>query len=171
MRLRKNHESVKWLRVHLFTLFGVARHSARSVQALRPVVLSCLGAVTLSEKKDNDKAASYFSHALKQGAEEPTNYQNLASALENLGRHPEAEAVLECGIAAYPYSGAVVARLAQLYFNDGQAWRAQVVIQQYRKLFPEDPAVRDALKQFDSEGNAVDPLAAPHRSPSIWPPK
>lgn len=136
-----------------------------------PVVLSCLGAVTLSEKKDNAKAASYFSHALKQGAEEPTTYQNLASALENLGRHQEAEAVLERGIAAYPYSGALVARLAQQYFNDGQAWRAQVVIQQYRKLFPEDPAVRDALKQFDSQGNAVDPLAAPNRSPSIWPPK
>jgi hypothetical protein len=136
-----------------------------------PVVLGCLGAVTLSEKKDNAKAAGYFSHALKLGSEEPTTYLNLASATENLGRHQEAEAVLERGVAAYPYSGLLVARLAQQYFNDGQAWRARVLIQQYRKLFPEDPTVRDALKQFDSLGNAVDLAATPSRGTWAGPPK
>jgi hypothetical protein len=137
-----------------------------------PVVLTCLGTVTLVEKKDNAKAAGYFSHALTLGSEEPTTYLNLASATENLGRHQEAEAILERGVAAYPYSGPLVARLAQQYFNDGQAWRARVLIQQYSKLFPEDPTVRDALKQFNNMGNSADFLSAPTRnSPSIWPSK
>jgi hypothetical protein len=136
-----------------------------------PVVLACLGTVTLSGKKDNAKAAGYFSHALKLGSEEPSTYLNLANAQENLGRHQEAEATLERGVAAYPYSGPLVTRLAQQYFNDGQAWRARVLIQQYQKLFPEDLTVRDALQQFDSLGNAVDPLAAPNRNLSIFPPK
>jgi predicted Zn-dependent protease len=75
-------------------------------------------------------------------------------------------------VAAYPYSGSLVARLAQQYFNDGQAWRARVVIQQYSKLFPEDPTVRDALKQFDSQGNSTGSLSAPSpNNPSIWPSK
>jgi hypothetical protein len=134
-----------------------------------PVVLSCLGAVMLGEKKDNAKAAGYFSHALKLGAEEPTTFLNLASAQENLGHHQEAEATLERGTAAYPYSGPLVARLAQQYFNDGQAWRARVVMQQYGKLFPEDPTVRDALKPFDNLANPTDPLAAPNRDPGIFP--
>ena len=136
-----------------------------------PVVLGCLGAVTLSGKKDNAKAASYFSQALKLGAEEPTTYQNLAVALEGLGHHQEAEAVLERGIAAYPYSGPLVARLAQQYFSDGQAWRARVLIQQYRKLFPEDPMVRDALKQFDNPGSAIGSSDTPSRSTSVGLPK
>jgi len=119
-----------------------------------PVVLTCLGAVALSEKKDNLKAAGYYSRALKLGSEEPTTYLNLASALENLERHQEAEAVLERGIAAYPYSGQLVARLAQQYFHDGQTWRASVVVHQYRKLFPEDPRVREALKEIENSGSA-----------------
>jgi len=132
-----------------------------------PVVLSCLGAVTLSAKTDNAKAAGYFSRALKLGAEEPTTYQNLAASLENLGRHQEAEAVLERGVAAYPYSGPLVARLAQQYYNDGQAWRARVIIQQYRKLFPEDIIVRDALKQFEKPGNPDELSSAPGRGAPV----
>jgi hypothetical protein len=60
-----------------------------------PQVLNALGAVALAEKKDNAKAADYFERALKQGSEEPTTFLNLATALQNLGRAQEAEAVLE----------------------------------------------------------------------------
>ena len=72
-----------------------------------PVVLNCLGVVALAEKKDNANAADYFSRAMKQRSEEPTTYLNLARALENQGRHQEAEWTLESGVAAYPYSGAL----------------------------------------------------------------
>lgn len=113
-----------------------------------PVVLTCLGAVALSGKKDNAKAAGYFSRALQHGSEEPSTYINLATALENMGRHQEAEATLERGVAAYPYWGPLVARLAQQYENDGQDWRARVLIQQYGKDFAEDPTVREALQQM-----------------------
>jgi hypothetical protein len=133
-----------------------------------PVVLTCLGTVTLSGKKDNAKAADYFSRALNLGSEDPTTYLNLATALENLGRHQEAESVLESGVAAYPYWGPLVARLAQQYLNDGQTWRASVVVHQYRKLFPEDPIVRDALQP---SANAAQLQATPARVPPTAPPR
>jgi predicted Zn-dependent protease len=136
-----------------------------------PVVLTCLGAMALTEKKDNAKAFDYFSHALKLGSEEPTTYLNLAVALENLGRHQEAEAVLERGVAAYPCSGLLVARLAQQYFSDGQTWRASVVVHQYSKVFPEDAMVREALKQMEGTGNAAGFSTLPNRNGAVGPPK
>jgi Tetratricopeptide repeat len=132
------------------------------------VVLTCLGAVALSDKKDNAKAADYFSRALKLGSEDPTTYLNLATALENLGRHQEAESVLERGVAAYPYWAPLVARLAQQYLNDGQTWRASVVVHQYRKLFPEDPLVRDALQP---SANPAGLQPTPARLPATAPPR
>jgi hypothetical protein len=122
-----------------------------------PQVLNALGAVALAEKKDNAKAADYFQRALKQGSDEPTTFLNLATALENLGRTQEAGVVLERGVAAYPYSGPLVAMLARQYFAEGQAWRAQKLIQQYRALFPEDPLVRMAQKQIEHPRNSVEP--------------
>jgi hypothetical protein len=136
-----------------------------------PVVLNCLGAVALSEKKDNVKAAAFFSRALKLGSEEPTTYLNLATALENLGDNHGAEAVLERGVGAYPHSGPLVASLAQQYFNNGQTWRALDVVRRYRKFFPEDPTVREALKQMERLGNDGGFSAAPSRNASVGPPK
>jgi hypothetical protein len=118
-----------------------------------PLVLNYLGAIALVEKKDNGLAADYFSRALKLGAEDPVTYLNLATSLHNVGRDQEAEAVLERGVASYPNSGKLVARLAIDYASDGQGWRALTLIRQYRKLFPEDTTVRDALKQIDGAGN------------------
>ncbi len=118
-----------------------------------PMVLNYLGAIALVEKKNNVKAADYFSRALKLGSEDPATFLNLATALHNMGRYPEAESVLERGIAAYPNSGQLVARLAIDYSIDGQGWRAHSILKQYRKLFPEDAAVRDALKQIDGADN------------------
>jgi hypothetical protein len=135
-----------------------------------PLVLSYLGAVALSQKKDNAKAADYFSRALKLGSVEPTTFLDLATALANLGRGQEAEAVLERGVAAYPYSGPLIARLAQQYGADGQSWRAHTVAQQYRKLFPEDLLVREALKQLDGQGGVGDSSAAA-RGTSVSVPK
>jgi predicted Zn-dependent protease len=126
-----------------------------------PQVLNALGAVALVEKKDNSKAADYFERALKQGSEEPTTYLNLATALENLGRQGEAEVVLERGVAAYPYSGPLVAMLAQQYQAEGETWRAQKLIQQYRALFPEDAVVRAAQMQIENPRNGVDPARNP----------
>ena len=100
-----------------------------------------------------------------------TTYQNLAVALESLGQHQQAESVLERGTSVYPYSGPLVARLAQQYFNDGQAWRARIVMQQYRKLFPEDPTVGAALKQFENPRGAANLSAVPSRGIPVWIPK
>jgi hypothetical protein len=122
-----------------------------------PVVLNYLGAIALVEKKDNARAADYFSRALKLGSEDPATYLNLATALHNMQRFQEAESVLERGIAAYPLSGQLVARLAIDYSSDGQEWRARTLIKQYRKLFPEDTAVRDALKQIDGAEHNSEP--------------
>ena len=123
-----------------------------------PVVLNYLGAIALVEKKDNSEAADYFSRALRLGSEDPTTYLNLATALYNMGRYAEANSVLERGIASYPYSGQLVARLAIDYASNGQEWRAQTIIKQYRKLFPEDTTVRDALTLIEgTEHNAEPP--------------
>jgi hypothetical protein len=122
-----------------------------------PVLLNYLGAIALVEKKNNSKAADYFARALKLGSEYPTTYLNLATALYNMGRNTEAESVLERGIAAYPSSGQLVARLAIDYFGDGQEWRARTIIKQYRKLFPEDTRVRDALALMDGADHNAEP--------------
>jgi hypothetical protein len=126
-----------------------------------PQVLNALGAVALAEKKDNAKAADYFERALKQGSQEPTTFLNLATALDNLGRTQEAEVVLEQGVAAYPYSGLLVAMLARQYSASNQTWRAEKLIQQYRALFPEDPLVRSAQKQIEHPRNSVEARQTP----------
>jgi hypothetical protein len=135
-----------------------------------PTVLNSLGAVALAQQKDNAKAADDFARALKQGSKEPTTFLNLATALENLGRAQDAEAVLERGVAAYPYSGPLVARLAQRYFIDGQTSRARNLVQQYRALFPEDVLLRGVQRQMDAAGSAGD-SAAPSRENPVAPPR
>ena len=122
-----------------------------------PTVLNSLGAVELAQKKDNAKAAEDFARALKLGSEEPTTFLNLATALENLGRANEARAVLERGVAAYPYSGPLVAQLARNYAAGGEAWRARAVVERYRALFPEDPALRDVERYLDEAGGLGNP--------------
>jgi hypothetical protein len=134
-----------------------------------PVVLNSLGAVELAQKKNNARAADYFARALKQGSEEPTTFLNLATALENLGRTDEAEAVLERGVAAYPYSGSLVSQLARQYLINGQVWRARRLVQDYRVLFPEDPALRDVQERLDGAGSA-DMLNVPNGASTGMPP-
>jgi hypothetical protein len=77
--------------------------------------------------------------------------------LENQGNTAQAEDVLARGVAAYPYSGALVARLALRYAADGKAWKGLLVVEQYRKVFPEDPAVRLAQQRIDAGSNTVTP--------------
>jgi hypothetical protein len=129
-----------------------------------PHVLNALGAYELAEKKDNAQAAGYFSRSLDLGSEDPSTFLNLATALENEGKAQQAEEVLERGVDTYPYSGALVARLALRYTANGKAWRAENVIRQYRKAFPEDPAVRKALQKIDAgsiPGNGAPSVFAP----------
>jgi hypothetical protein len=133
-------------------------------------VLASLGAVELAQKKDNAKAAQYFARALKNGSEEPIAFLNLATALGNLGRGQQAESVLEKGLAAYPYSGQLTARLAQQYAMDGQVGRARKLVAQYRKIFPEDLAVREVETHLEGTGNA-EPSMAPGRSTEVAPPR
>ncbi len=120
-----------------------------------PQVLNSLGAVELAQKKDNAKAAEDFSRALKMGSEEPTTYLNLATALQNLGQSQQAEEVLTRGVAAYPYSGPLVARLAQANFLAGKAWQARNLVQQYRLLFPEDPVLRALQGRIEGPGSGA----------------
>ena len=134
-----------------------------------PTVLNSLGAVALEQQKDNAKAADDFAHALKQGSEEPTTFLNLATALQNLGRAQDAEAVLERGVAAYPYFGPLVAMLAKQYFIDGETSEARNLVQQYRALFPEDVFVRGVQMQMDTTGGAGG-SAARSRIHSVGPP-
>ena len=115
-------------------------------------VLNSLGAVALAERKDNAAAADFFARALKARSEEPTTFVNLATALANLGEHQQAQAVLERGVAAYPYSGQLTARLAQQYAVNGEAWRARKLVEQYRAVLPGDAAVNEAAKYLDAGG-------------------
>jgi hypothetical protein len=134
-----------------------------------PKVLNSLGAVALAEKKDNAAAADYFARALKQGSEEPTTFLNLATALANLRHGQQAEAVLERGVAAYPYSGPLTAQLAQQFAMDGEPGRARKLVEQYRAQFPEDPVLRQVEKRLDAAWD-VDPLTAPgNRAPLALP--
>jgi len=121
-----------------------------------PTVLASLGAVALAQTKDNVQAARDFAFAIRNGSNEPITYLNLATALENLGRGQEAEGVLEKGLAAYPYSDQITARLAQQYAMDGQPAKARSQIDHYRKVFPEDSVVRELEQHLD------EPAAAPH---------
>jgi hypothetical protein len=154
----------------LWPLWFRKLHEISKTQPDDPTVLNSLGAVALAEKKDNAAAEEYFAHALKEGSEEPTTFMNLATALANLRQVPQAERVLERGVAAYPYNGLLTARLAQQYAMDGQMGQARKLVEKYRALFPEDANVREVEKHLEGIQN-VDPLTAPGRSASITAPK
>ena len=134
-----------------------------------PAVLNYEGAIELAQHKDYGKAARYFALALKNRSEEPTTFLNLATALENLGRPQEAQAVLERGVAAYPYSGPLTARLAEQYIAGGQDWRARNLVHQYLILFPEDPLVRETQRQIDAPGSVTEPV--PSLGAAVAPPR
>ena len=135
-----------------------------------PTVLNSLGAVALAEKKDNAAAEGYFARALKGGSEEPTTFMNLATTEANLGRRQQAERVLERGVAAYPYSGILTARLAQQYAMDGRTVEARKLVKQYRAVFPEDPMMQEVEKRLDGTAS-VDPLAAPGHTAAAQEPR
>jgi len=114
-----------------------------------PTVLASLGAVALAQTRDNVQAARDFAFAIRNGSNEPITYLNLATALENLGRGPEAEGILEKGLDAYPYSDQMTARLAQQYAMDGQPDKARSLVDNFRKVFPEDALVREVEQHLD----------------------
>jgi hypothetical protein len=133
-----------------------------------PAVLNSLGAVALAENKDYVKAADYFSRALRQGSEEPTTFLNLAAALQGLGRAQEAKAILERGVEAYPYNGALVVRLGLQCATLGEGWKAHDLVARYARSFPEDESSREALRIIDARGNDASPSG---RSAPVAPPR
>jgi hypothetical protein len=135
-----------------------------------PTVLASLGAVAMAQEKDNAKAAQDFALAIKNGSEEPITFLNLATALENLGRGPQAESVLQRGVSAYPYNGLLTSRLAQQYAMDGHVEQARTLVEKYRAVFPEDANVREVEKHLEGVEN-VDPLTAPGRPAPITAPR
>lgn len=128
-----------------------------------PTVLASLGAVEMAQLKDNAKAARDFALAIKFGSEEPITFLNLATALENLGRGQQAEGVLERGVAAYPWSDQLTARLAQQYVINGETEKARKLVDQYREVFPEDQPVRDAAEHLETTAGP-DPANLPSRT-------
>ena len=64
-------------------------------------------------------------------------------------------------IQGFPSIYAFQAMLAQQYQAEGETWRAQKLIQQYRALFPEDAVVRAAQMQIENPRNGVDPARNP----------
>jgi hypothetical protein len=126
-----------------------------------PTVLNSLGAVALAQKKDNAAAASDFSRALKAGSEDPTTFLNLATALENLGQNQQARQILERGVAAYPWSAPLNARLAEQYAANGEAPRARRLVERFRAVFPEDPLLRGAEKHLDGPAEGSNPFLSP----------
>lgn len=115
-----------------------------------PTVLKYRGVLALGQTKDYAAAAGDFEGALRAGAEEPEVFLNLAQALEALGRLKQAETVLERGVTAYPYSGAIRAQLALVYAADNQSARARDVLEQQLKIFPEDAQARSTLQRVEA---------------------
>jgi len=134
-----------------------------------PEVLNSLGAVELAQKKDNVRAADDFARALEHGSEEPTTFLNLATALENQGRAAEAQAVLERGAAAYPYSGPLASRLAMRYAANGQVLRAQDVVRHYRSIFPEDTLLQEVQLHLKAAENSSGQSLPTQTSPAQLP--
>ena len=134
-----------------------------------PVVLNIEGAVAIGRDKKPDHAIKDFEKALKLGQDDPSTLLNLANAYESEGRHSDAEAVLERGISNYPYSGPLLARLIQVYTADGQVVRARLISGPYRKLFPDDLMVREALRQAEDIQNGGNLQASPNRDTVVTP--
>jgi hypothetical protein len=153
----------------LWPLWFAKLNAMSKTAADDPLVLNYLGALALAEKKDDAAAAEDFARALALGSEESTTFLNLAMALRGMGRGLDAEAVLQRGVAAYPYDGALVARLALQYAADGKTWRAEDAIGAYRKVFPEDALVRKALQGIESGGKPGDPSLTSRGAPVALP--
>lgn len=134
-----------------------------------PLVLNYRGALALAEKRDDAAAAQDFTRAPALGSEEPTTFLNLAMALRGMGRGQDAAAVLQRGVAAYPYDGALVARLALQYAANGKIWQAEDTIRAYRKVFPEDALVRKARQQIEASGKSGDPSSPRRGAPVALP--
>ena len=150
--------------------FWLAKLNAMSKSAADdPIVLNYLGALALAERKDDAAAAQYFTRALALGSEEPTTFLNLAMALRGMGRGQDAEAVLQRGVAAYPYDGALVARLALQYAANGKIWQSEDTIRAYRRVFPEDPLTRKVLQQIETSGASGDPSSPSRGAPMMLP--
>lgn len=122
-------------------------------------VLNALGVVALAQKKDDAQAAEDFQRALKSGSEQPTTFLNLAAALDGLGRAREAEEVLQRGVRAYPWNGALVTRWAAECARLGEGWKAREHLAAYSRMFPEDAGARDGLRSLESQ-DALPPAAS-----------
>jgi hypothetical protein len=120
-----------------------------------PLVLTYEGALSLGVQKDSARAAEVFRAAMAAGARQPEVYLDLGEAEAQAGRPDRAAATLEEGVAAYPFNGALRARLALVYAAEGKGWRGRAVLEPQLKLFPEDAACRSALRRIELSGSAV----------------
>lgn len=136
-----------------------------------PVVLNIEGAVALGRDKRPAEAAKDFQLAIKQGADDPDTLLNMANAYAMLDRFADAEDVLERGLKNYPYSGPLLARLVQIYTADGKVARARAIATSYRKIFPDDLTVRQAIDQLENGPGSGNLQSVPQRDTVVAPPR
>ncbi len=111
-----------------------------------PIVLECLGRKAVADG-DNAAAIDYLTRALDRGGIFDTTYMDLAHALIQTGRKPEAAQVLEKGVETWPFSADLQQALVLCYMSLEWYPRAQRTLEHYVALFPEDAIAREGLER------------------------
>jgi hypothetical protein len=117
-----------------------------------PVVLMCLGRKAVADG-DHAAAIGYLTRALERGGTFDTTYLDLAQALIQMDRKPEAAEVLEKGVAMWPFSPDLQQALVLCYMSMQSYSQARRVLEQYVALFPEDTIAREGLARARAAGN------------------
>ena len=91
-------------------------------------------------------ARKYLEKAIARGSTSPSTFQDLAEVLTRSGRRDEAVAVLEKGLAMFPYALYLYRSLARTYTALGRRAEARRTLARYLELFPEDDAARRSLR-------------------------
>jgi len=110
----------------------------------QPLVRAALGQKAFIEKSF-DSAIDQLTRAIDLGFTSPAVFQNLAEALNQSGREPDAAAVLQRGIDLSPYTPALYKFLTLRYIHLKRFADAKNTLDRYVELFPEDDFMRGLL--------------------------
>jgi hypothetical protein len=114
-------------------------------------VLEALADRSLQQKTSEGVAAAtrYLDDAVKQGATNPADFQQLGNLLIASGRQSEAVSILQKAIAQFPYDPESYRSLARSYLLSQKKVEACEALGKATELFPLDPGIRKMSKDCE----------------------
>lgn len=102
-------------------------------------------------------AIGYLDRARIQGTKQPSDFEQLAKMLSAAGQHSRAIEVMRQGIEVVPYDLELYRLLANAYVGSNKPDEACKVLQRANETFPQDDAIRNALRQCTTKSGSSSP--------------